>query len=561
MGSLVLAGILLGIVPALQAQVDTGELERNQAPVTFINYEGPYARIETRAQIRNIGYSLGAAVKEEGVRPGTPGRYFVIHLVSAPDEDKLDADIFGLGVDTGVDHIRNLRLIVQGYLEGAYDYGERDAALLAEYVTIYNAVYRGNGDYFGGRYKNPVMQSLVPERAGLSIRYDEWPGRTMMLIPLGSGRGGPLSMIDTSSLTDDQITEELRKEDDRSVDQRRDMVDLKEREAEEAEQKATIQREAIREEEELIAQEKAGVNNERNEIARERQEQKPDRREEAVNRKAEDPGRREDEPARERQEQKPDRREEAANRKAENPERREDEPARQRQEQELDRREEAVNRKAEDLERREDELARRRQEAKETEEFAEQKNAEARKEREEIARDQQEIITREEKAAAPVSGVLGASIESPGTSLGRLVKYNAADWSELRRSPLVTIDVRTISFIGNRIIAVAGENRGSGAVRLVEIDGDSLEMTKQGDDDIHPGSLLWINGGGIYAITVSGGQLYLGRFNNQLVKQARSAVTVHPHAAVLFQGNGLMTQRSDGSAVILNPSDLTELKK
>ncbi|MDR2159590.1 MAG: hypothetical protein LBP23_05950 [Treponema sp.] len=512
----ILAGILFGTAPALHAQVDTGELERNQAPVTFINYEGPHARIETRAQIRNIGYGLGAAVKGGTARPGASGRYFVIHLVSAPDGDKLDADIFGFGVDAGVDHIRNLRLIIQGYLEGAYGYGERDAALLAEYVTIYNAVYRGNWDYFGGRYKNPVMQNLIRERAGLSIRYDEWPGRTMMLIPLGSGKGGPLSTVDTSSLSDGRVTEELRKEEDRSVDQRRDMVDIKEREAGQAEQKATVQREAIREEERRIAQEKADVNNERNEIARERQENRQDTQK--------------------------------------------TEEERRQQDRELDRREEAADQRAADLDKQEDELARQRQEAKETEEFAERKNAEAQQEREDIARDQQEIINQEENAAPPVSGVLGASIERPDTSLGRLIKYNAADWSELKHSPLNTINVRTLSFSGNRIIAVAGENRGNGAIRLVEIDGDSLEMIKQGDDDIHPESLLWINGGSLYAITVSGGQLHLGRFNDQLVKQAQSVIAVHPHGTVLFQGNSLMTQRSDGSAAILNSADLTELK-
>ncbi|MDR1900070.1 MAG: hypothetical protein LBQ55_08690 [Treponema sp.] len=513
-GLLVLARIF-GSVPALYAQVDAEELEKNQAPVTFINYEGPHSRIETRAQIRNIGYGLGAAVGGGTARPGVSSRYYVIHSVSAPDGDKLDADIFGLGVDTGVDHIRNLRRIIQGYLEGAYGYSERDASLLAEYITIYNAIYRGNWDYFGGRYKNPVIQNLVRERAGLSIRYDEWPGRTMMLIPLGSGRGGPLSTIDTSSLTDGRVTEELRKEEDRGVDQRRDMVDLKEREAEEAEQKATVQREAIREEEQRIAQERADVNNERNEIARERQDNRQDA------------------------EKTPE--------------------ERRRQDQELDRREEAAEQRAEDLDKREDDLARQRQEAGETEEFAERKNAEAQQEREDIAKDQQEIITQEESAAR-VSGVLGASIETPGTSLGRLVKYNAADWSELRRSPLATINVRTLSFIGDRIVAVAGENRGNGAIRLIEVSGDTLEMIKQGDDDIHPDSLLWINGGNLYAITVSEGQLYLGRFNDQFVKQARSAVTVHSHAAVLFQGNSLLTQRGDGSTAILNPMDLTELK-
>ena len=106
-------------------QIDKGELQKNLAPVSFINFEGPHARIETREQIRQIGVGLGQAVKAGGERAGTGPRYFVIHSVSAPDGNKLDADIFGLGANTGVDHIRNLRTIIQGYLQEAYSYSAR----------------------------------------------------------------------------------------------------------------------------------------------------------------------------------------------------------------------------------------------------------------------------------------------------------------------------------------------------------------------------------------------------------------------------------------------------
>ena len=249
---------ILGIAilaPPLAAQVNQSELG-NLGPVEFINYMGPYSRIETRAQIRAIGYSLGLAVKAGNARPGAVGRYFVIHSLSAQDGFKLDADIFGLGVDVGVDHVRNLRLIIQGYLEAAYDYTEKDAALLAEYITIYNAVYRGDMDYFRSRYKAQVMNNLTREKAGLSLRYDEWPGQALIIIPLGTGAGGPLSTIDTSSISDSRVTEQLRQDPGMAVDQRKDMVDLKEREAEQASQQAAIQREAIKQEEQRIAQEK-----------------------------------------------------------------------------------------------------------------------------------------------------------------------------------------------------------------------------------------------------------------------------------------------------------------
>jgi hypothetical protein len=265
--------LILGILaaPLAFSQVNRDELS-NLGPVEFINYEGPYSRIETRAQIKAIGSSLGIMIRTGQSRAGGTGRYFVIHSVSPADGFKLDADIFGLGVDVGVDHVRNLRLILQGYLEAAYNYSERDAALLAEYITIYNAVYRGDLKYFSSRYKTPVMENVTQDKAGLSIRYDEWPGRTLMLIPLGMGSAGPLNTIDTSSLTDSKVTEQLRQEPDRSVDTRKDMVDLKERQSDQAGQQAAIQKDAIKEEEQKQAQQQQEARQQQQEAQRQQQE-------------------------------------------------------------------------------------------------------------------------------------------------------------------------------------------------------------------------------------------------------------------------------------------------
>jgi hypothetical protein len=485
----------------IQAQVDQGELQQNLAPVTFINYEGPHARIETREQIRQIGVGLGQAIRSGAEQTGASSRYFIIHSVSASDGQKLDADIFGLGVDTGVDHVRNLRTIIQGYLQEAYGYTGRDASLLAEYVTIYNAVYRGDWDYFSGRYKTPVIGNLVSEKTGLSIRFDEWPGRTLIIIPLGMGG---LSSIDTSAISDNRVVEELRKEDDRGLEQRRDMVDLKEREATEAEQKAVTEREVIKEEEKQITQERQQVDEERRQIAEEREQAGDDQ---AV-------------------------------------------------QEELDQREAEADKKSEELDQREEELVLRRDEAQKQEEFSERKTTEAQQERESIAKDQQELIDQ----GTPPQGLIGAVFASPDAVLGKLVSLDPATRKELKVSPLDTVYVRTITLINGKVLAIAGENRGNGAIRLIEINGRSLEMAKQGDDDIHSGSLIWVSGGDLFAITVNlaDGSLNLGRFNTDLVLQAKSKVTVHPNATVSVQQGNILTQRTDGSVLVLNPADLTE---
>jgi hypothetical protein len=511
--------LILALSPlsTLYSQVDSGELQEGQEPVTFFNYEGPQSRIETRSQIRDIGFALGTAVRGGAASAGASNRYFVLHLVSESEGTKLDADILGLGADAAVDHIRNLRLIIQGYLEGAYAYSERDAALLAEYITIYNAVFRGNWDFFVSRYKTPVINNLTREKAGLSTRYDEWPGRSLIVIPLQTALAGSLSAIDTSTLTEDEVIDEFRKEDDRGLAQRRDMVDIKEREAEAAEQKAADQRRDADREEAAIARE-------RQENERERQRIEEDRRQVQEDR---DAGKLSEEEARSAEE-------EIAEREAE------------------------ADQKDEELTQREEVVEEKREEAEKTEEFAEQKTEEARQERQEIAADQQGIINNETAAEPP--GILGMLLPNADSGLGRLVKVEAGSGRVIRSSAMSSINARTLVQVDGKILAVAGEDRGNSAIRLVEINPVTLAMAKQGDDDIHPGSLLWVNGSDLYAIASGADGLFLGRYNTDLGQEARSAVKIHPFATLTFQNDVIVTQNADGQAVVLNSKDLTERK-
>ena len=505
------------INPGLFAQVYEPEIS-GHGPVEFINYEGPHARIETRLQIRGIGNDLGLIIRAGQARTGDLGRYFVIHSVSPPDGSRLDADIFGLGANVAVNHIRNLRLIVQGYLEGAYNYSERDAAILAEYITIYNAVFRGNISYFETRYKIPVMEHITAERAGLSIRFDEWPGRTLMLIPLGTGIAGPLSAVDTAALIEPGVTDQLRQQDDLGIDTRIGMIDLMERQSDEAAQEAAIQREAIRQEEERIAQ----------------QQREAEQRQREAEQELERIARERDDPAA-------------------------DQRALDEQQREAEQQQREAEQRQQELARQEQELETQRQQAEEIEQYAEQRALDAQEERRSLAEDQQTQITREDEsrpAAAP--SVLGASIISDNGSLGRVLRLDAQSGAEVQRSALSSVNVRSLSMVNGRLLAIAGENRAGGAVRLIEINTQTLEMARQGDDDISTDSLLWVNGNDLYAIHSNGGSLYMARFNTDLVLQARSQVTVHQFASVVILDNYLVTQRENGSALLLNLRDLTQ---
>ena len=163
--------LMLIAVFAFAVDVDEEELqELGTADVEFINYEGPHDRIDTADEIRAIGRALGADVDAAYEQFDYAGKYRVIHAVDPETEQGLDADIFIPLATARVDHIDNMRRIISAFLEAAYDFDRADADLLARFITVYNAVTRGNMEFFDERYKKIVTQHLTATTAGMSRR-------------------------------------------------------------------------------------------------------------------------------------------------------------------------------------------------------------------------------------------------------------------------------------------------------------------------------------------------------------------------------------------------------
>ncbi|MDR2491020.1 MAG: hypothetical protein LBD20_06420 [Spirochaetaceae bacterium] len=500
--------------------IDSDELRKNLAPVEFINNTARPTVINTRSEIMTIGSRLGLAVRNNTGEAGGRVSYFVRHNIYPPELGKLDADIFGLGPQAGVDTIRNLRMIIQGYLEAAYSYSAGDAALLAEFITIYNAVYRKNRAYFSGRYKTPLMETLVPEGSeGLSTLWSDWPGQTLMLIPLRTAADGSLSAVDTTTITSGDVIDRMREDDDRGIEQRQAMVDLKEREADEASQKAELQREAIVAEEQRIAAERRRIEEERAALEKQRAAEADAQKAAGVQKDSDA-----DEAALSE--------EEAAKKEAE------------------------LAAREEELEKSEQALEELRKEEEANLALAERKSEEAQAERRGISEDQAEVLgiaAPPTQAAAP--SLLGVRLNPGAASVGRIVRINATNAAQIQSSELNTLNARTVTFAAGKIIATANSG---GKQFLVEIDGTTLQVVKQGQDELNKDSLIWLNGVSLYAISVNGGKNYLSRFNTDLVKQAGSNAEIHPQATVIFQGDKLLTQNPSGAVIILNPESLAE---
>lgn len=515
-------------------EVDRPELQQavSGASIEFINYVGPHTSVSTAEEIRGIGFSLADAVSGRSVA-GDSNRYQIIHAVDPDVTGKLDADILVIGAGSTVDHIDNIRRILSAYLVRAYGYSESDAATLAYYVTIYNAVYRGKMNVFTERYKPVVTGYLSEENAGIATRWDQWPGKTRLVIPLNDPQfAGTLSTIDTSVLSEDEVIEKMREEDDAALDTRKDMVDLKERESEQAQERAET------------AQKEAAVS--RTEAEQKREEARDARREaDEAEKKAET--------ARAEAEKRPD--DADAQKAAEQAEKDAAEKAA------------VAEAKKESLAEAEQRVQEREAEAESEQTFADTKQSEALDDRKEIASDTQKVIDKEAEESRARAGETFASV-IPGYALrvldksslvSELVLVNLANGDTIKTSTLNSIRNRTVVEAGTSLMAVAGKKSGSGDVTLVLINPETLELIKTGNVSLSEASMLVKNGNDYYAVVEqSSGTCVIGRFDANLELKTSSTVSVLPETAITVTPRGLLVQNEKGVIRLLRATDLAD---
>ncbi|WP_407425588.1 P83/100 family protein [Treponema sp.] len=245
---LISVGFLLLSFGVFAIEVNKTELEENQQDsIQFENYGGPHAVIESADAILGIGTKLGEEVSsnlENPIAVQPYAKYSVYHVVGSSEENALDADILFLNENAGVDHINNLRRIITGFLMAAYGYSQEDSQTLSVFITVYNAVYHGSLSNFSGKYKNAVLTYLTEDSVGLSTNWQDWAGKTQIVIPLGVIGQGTAS-VETSVISDENVIEALRSEEDKNIEVRESMADIKEKEASNASENAkTAQKEA-----------------------------------------------------------------------------------------------------------------------------------------------------------------------------------------------------------------------------------------------------------------------------------------------------------------------------
>jgi len=489
--------------------VDKDELQSyGDKKIEFYNYVGPHQFINTIEQILGLGSQLGNQVNPDEDGNYTIGnKYSVIHSVQPEIPEGYDGDIFFIGRDGAVDHIRNLRYIIASYLESAYGYSFDDSFLLAEFVTFYNAAYYQNIEYYQNAYKEGVVKFLTPDKAGLSTHYSEWAGKSAIVIPLSESRTSETGKaIDTSEITSEEVIEVMREEDDAAIDTRKDMVELRDEEIAEEEK-------AIEEEKEVLAQEKEEVQEAIDEITT---------AEDGTEKVEEDLTEVEKDQIRQLEEKKEDIQQEEA----------------------------VLEKEQEVLEEKKDEVV---------------------KMREDIADDANKQIDEEDASDSVFTSkdpgvgteVIMLKIENTGDGIpyGRLIKVDIDNNVITAESELNSIRGRTLTIVGGKLFAVAGMQGGSADVKLVEIDTATLEIINEGPVTVFPDTLLWTSKNNFFAVISEGNDLKLALFDDKLTVKATSEVSVEPYMSPLIYESSIFVQTRNGAIVELSADTLEELNK
>lgn len=519
-------------------EVDKTELQTTKSTtIEFISYTGPHKIIDSVEAIKGIGNSLGKEIapsRDTSKTANLGNKYTVIHAIDENETGKFDADIIFINKDANVDHITNLRRIISAYLVSAYDYSEADADTLAVFITVYNAVYRGDLDSFKNKYKDVVVKNLSSNNCGLSVNYKDWPGASEIVIPLYDVKNGGLSTIETSVISDKKVVESMKEDDDKNIESRKEMVDIKEREAEESQEKANAAQKKAVEEQKKLKEEKQKTEEAKAE-AKEAEKKSEQAKAEAEEAKKEAEANPEDEELQKVAEEKQEEAEAA--------------------EQEAEEKQEALEEQQEAEAAQEEKTEEAKEEAKTEQELADKKQTEAQTERKDIAKDQQIVQNNEIKEASTPSSY-GIVLTDEANILSKLVKFNSKTGEVIKSSPVTVIRNRTIYKTPDAYIAIAGENEGNGTIKLVLIDIETMEIFAESEETVSDTSVLVNDGNEYYCVINYDDDWVVGKYDETLALKLKSKVNVKQSTPITVTESGIVVTDENGNLKLLSKETL-----
>lgn len=109
---------------------------------------------------------------------------------------------------------------------------------------------------------------------------------------------------------------------------------------------------------------------------------------------------------------------------------------------------------------------------------------------------------------------------------------------------------------GQNFIAVAGENSGNGAVKLVLLSPDSMEIVKESAETVAEDSVLIQDNGEFYCIIQDGRNWVLAKYDSDLTLKLKSSVPVKRTTPVTASDSYIIVTGANGQPRLLNKSNL-----
>lgn len=533
---------------ALEVAID----EIRTKPVIFINYKGTYRKSDSLQDIENIGKTLARDTSNTGIiRFGM--KYSLIQAISDSEPEKFSAIIFSIDKKARVGHIDIIRKILSAYLQEKYGYSKQHAKAIALFLTYYNAIYRGNIDYFSSKYKSIVIQYIAKHNAGISTKYYEWPGTTKMLIPLTEQpQKGKLDSIVIDVISDKKIIQEVRK-DDKNLPARKDMASLKEEILEEEKAELEKNKSNLFQESKKLEEEKKSLEVTKDTIKKKEME---------IITTKEDI-KKEPEPEKQKVMQKDI----------------------ETKEQQLDKEKDDLKKKEQEIAEKESEIADKKTKISEKEKLLDEKEKALKKEKEEIASDEnkkgaskeKEIVKKLEKKEKELderedklrSKEIDQNIYADklyylkikeylkdGHYNNEMVMIDPSSFKILFKSPEKNICGSRYDIFSGGVVVITHKGSHSIGHRLTLLDRNTLEPKIHGIDNIFWRSFVIIKDGFIYAIVIENGKFYLGRFDTNLKMLSKSSEEVNENTFISFWDNFIYINRVDKTIMVLDKETL-----
>jgi hypothetical protein len=574
---LLILSILSVAISAFGVGVDVTELKNASQKIEFVNYTGPLTIFQTDFDIRGIGRSLAALVEKGNMPALYLTKYTAIHAMSATEPEKYGADIISIDKDSAVDHIDNVRRIVSSYLGRLYSYPRKDCDVLALFVSYYNATYRGNLSYFGSKYKTVVTKNLVAERVGISTKYYEWPGATQLVIPLSDKPVSDiLGALSTSELTSKEVVDQLKAREDKGVQERQAMVDLKEREVAQGQKTVEQQAKELADQKAKIAAQEAALQKEK--LAADRKKAEADAAAAALKAEQEKAKAIADEQARAKREQELAAQEQAVEKKAaeaaaaqEAAKAKEEQIAGQKAEQQ--KQQEAIASEQSVLESKKAEIATEKKEiqsdqtAQRIQQQPEQVQKELEQKSAELAQRETAVTQREEAAK---KGETDASIYAGWLYYLKIKEYltgghynneiyaiNAASAKIEVKSPVVNICGRKYDIFKDGVVVITHKGNHSAGHYLTLLDLKTLQPKATGTDAVFFRSFVEVRDNYVYAILNREDAYYLGMFDTSMKAVAVSKDKVDADSFISFFGDLIYINSQDKKILVLKKADLS----